>query len=351
MNNSILVVKISPSTISAVQVLMGDKPEVQDGIEMQWKPELLEKAFTVIQEKFPDSKMRILLDDSLSNAAELSIPNDLTSEEERHHVLNEIQGILGVPITAHEWDYQELSLLKTTKKILAFSPSQEFLMTLNPIVSSLKLQIETIEPEKISKARHKDPIIGIALKQLSSVDNTSDNPASLEDEDNLSTFTPPKEPKAISPQVKKVGIIIGVIIFVLVIGYGIISSNKATSNIPEPSPSPSPSTQVIISSPSPEPVIDLEDYSLSILNGAGIAGEASLVQEDLEALGFKDIDTGNADNYDFTDTIISYKKDTPKQALNSIEEALEDQYTVILDEDFLANSNDYDVLVTIGIQK
>lgn len=114
---------------------------------------------------------------------------------------------------------------------------------------------------------------------------------------------------------------------------------KATST-PEP-------TQT----PTPEPEIVLADYSLSVLNGSGVVGEADKVKDILASAGFEEIETDNADSYDYTNTEVSFKKDTPEGVYEAIKKALEDDYEVVKSEVYLSEDASFDVIVIVGTKK
>lgn len=93
------------------------------------------------------------------------------------------------------------------------------------------------------------------------------------------------------------------------------------------------------------------DYSVNILNGSGIAGEAGKVKTLLEGAEFEEIDTGNAVSYDYVETEVSLKKDTPKGVYDLVKDALESDYIVSKSETELDEDSDYDVGVIVGSKK
>jgi hypothetical protein len=94
------------------------------------------------------------------------------------------------------------------------------------------------------------------------------------------------------------------------------------------------------------PAAAFSDYTVHILNGSGISGEAGVVQKLLTTAGFESFETGNADSYDYEETEVSMKEEIPAEVFESISEVLE-SYTVVegdlLDEDAL-----YDIVITVG---
>lgn len=91
-------------------------------------------------------------------------------------------------------------------------------------------------------------------------------------------------------------------------------------------------------------------YPIKVLNGSGITGEASKLQEILEKEGFKVSETGNADNYEYTDTIVQTKKDIEKTFLEKLKNLIGKTYSVGTD-DLLSASGSSDIVVIVGSKK
>jgi Tfp pilus assembly protein PilP len=159
-----------------------------------------------------------------------------------------------------------------------------------------------------------------------------------------------------SKEVEKKSKISGkLIIFVLltlalvgVVGGGFYYFNSRVTKeesevvVEEPSPTSTPTP-----TEAPEEV-DLSEYNLNVLNGSGVAGEAGAVDTLLQGADFTEAETGNADSYDYTTTVISMKKNVPSSVYTTIKEALEDDYIVEKDDEYLDDSSDYDIVVTVG---
>lgn len=73
-----------------------------------------------------------------------------------------------------------------------------------------------------------------------------------------------------------------------------INLAKPTST---PTPKPTPKE-------TPTPKLTREQIEIEILNGTGVAGMASSFQNELEDLGYNVLEIGNADNYDYEQTVI-----------------------------------------------
>lgn len=115
-------------------------------------------------------------------------------------------------------------------------------------------------------------------------------------------------------------------------------------------PTPAPSQEPL---PIPEatasPEADLTKYKVQALNGSGTAGAALKVKDLLESAGFKDIKTGNAKTYDFTDTEVAMKKDVPDSVFSAIQKALSGYKVTKADN--LTDTATYDVVITVGSSK
>jgi len=107
-------------------------------------------------------------------------------------------------------------------------------------------------------------------------------------------------------------------------------------------------TETVTETPTPTPEeLDLSKYTLQIQNGSGTAGQAGAVDELLQAEGFNEADTTNADSYDYQDTEVQLKADTPKAVYDTIERALNSDYDVKLG-DALEEDSEFDVIIVVG---
>jgi flagellar basal body-associated protein FliL len=112
------------------------------------------------------------------------------------------------------------------------------------------------------------------------------------------------------------------------------------------------------SSPTPiqEPVkeeskVDYSKYTLQILNGSGIPGEAGKAKDLLKDHKFKSLSTGNASNYDFEKTIVALKKGVPDQIFTDLKDSLGTTYELESKSEALDNTSKYDIVVTVGTRK
>lgn len=115
------------------------------------------------------------------------------------------------------------------------------------------------------------------------------------------------------------------------------------------SPTPSQVAEVTPPPSTPEPKeVDIGKYSISILNGSGIKGEAGKAQDILEKAGFKVSSTGNASNYNYTETIIQAKSSIEEQFITKLKETLGETYKVASKIQSLSSSSKDEVVVIVG---
>lgn len=96
--------------------------------------------------------------------------------------------------------------------------------------------------------------------------------------------------------------------------------------------------------------MDKSAYSITVLNGSGISGEAAKAQSLLEDDAFEVLDIGNANESNIEKTIIAAKNDVDKDYLKALKETLSKSYELGEDET-LEDDEDDDVVVTIGKAK
>ena len=83
-----------------------------------------------------------------------------------------------------------------------------------------------------------------------------------------------------------------------------------------------------------------------MLNGSGIAGKASQIKDILKKAGYLEILTGNADNFEYKNTIIQTKK-TVSDVYSQLKIEFKD-YTSTLKMEILEATATADVIIIIG---
>ena len=142
----------------------------------------------------------------------------------------------------------------------------------------------------------------------------------------------------------------------LTLGAGLIGGvfyyrskvGKLAINVTKEKSSPQATVE---SSPTPqsEEKLDLSKYSIQILNGSGIAGEAGRVEKLLNTVGFTNTKTGNAKTYDFEESEIAIKKSDPEILFSEVEKALSSYKLTKIDP--LDESSSFDIVITVGKSK
>lgn len=99
--------------------------------------------------------------------------------------------------------------------------------------------------------------------------------------------------------------------------------------------------------PTPTIALDRKSLKVQVLNGNGEVGVGLKAATFLKTQGYENIDTDNADNYDFKTTIV---QTTQKYAaaMPAILEDLNKKYTATTGASVLKDSSKYDIVITIG---
>lgn len=146
----------------------------------------------------------------------------------------------------------------------------------------------------------------------------------------------------IIPGVLLLGALLGGIVF--------YQKNVKDGGIAE-TPVPVESTEpTATATPAPSASVDLSKYTISILNGSGIAGEAGKVKTLLTDAEFKVGTTGNAATYDFTKTVVKAKSSVDSAYVAKLIETLSKTYEVDKAQTLSDSSKD-DVQVIVGTSK
>lgn len=96
-------------------------------------------------------------------------------------------------------------------------------------------------------------------------------------------------------------------------------------------------------------VVNLAEYKIKILNGSGITGIATKLKTSLINAGFDVAAIGNADNNNYTDTIISAGKDIKSSYLAKLKDELGKSFVISTEtSSSSAAGSDADLVVTLG---
>ena len=97
--------------------------------------------------------------------------------------------------------------------------------------------------------------------------------------------------------------------------------------------------------PTPTVAIDRASFKIQILNGSGAVGAGSKAAAYLEEKGYKKLDTGNADSYDYDQTEVQVKDGRFTPALIA---DLKDKYSISSKAAAIKESSPYDAVIIIG---
>ncbi|MBI2594365.1 LytR C-terminal domain-containing protein, partial [Candidatus Curtissbacteria bacterium] len=97
------------------------------------------------------------------------------------------------------------------------------------------------------------------------------------------------------------------------------------------------------------PLADKETLSIQILNGTGIAGQASIIEDLLSQAGFKNFTLGNAQNTDNIEAVVAFGQNVSEKIQQEILEQLGKIFVGVASS--TQNEQDYDVIITTGQPK
>lgn len=143
--------------------------------------------------------------------------------------------------------------------------------------------------------------------------------------------------------------IIIVILLLLIAG---VAGFFLTQSQSEETPTPEPTIEEVAT---PEPTAtpeakDKKDISIEVQNGTGVAGEAGFLQKELEKLGYKDIEVGNAETQDATTTTVTFSGSVSEDVQEEITTALKSLYKTV-ETKTSSSLKDSDILIVTGVRK
>jgi hypothetical protein len=156
---------------------------------------------------------------------------------------------------------------------------------------------------------------------------------------------PGSQPKA--KKSKAPIIILVIVILALIIGgvwffvFRSASESIVTSNI-----TPSP----MVEHPSPTPTaeaVNKDELKIEILNGTGIAGAAGDLRDELEGLGYSDIEVGNASSQDYTAAEITFASSVAGSVQDELVSELEKTYKSV--DSSTSSLDEFDIQIITGI--
>lgn len=106
-------------------------------------------------------------------------------------------------------------------------------------------------------------------------------------------------------------VVIMIIIAVIVLAglYFLGQSRLKNFSFAPARPTPTQAPVTPTTQPTPTPKLLRKDLSITVLNGSGTKGAASVMADYLTGLGYTVAKTGNADSFDYTKTTVQVAKD------------------------------------------
>jgi len=351
--------------------------------ETEWKPDNLEQLLRTIKVKFQTTKVRVILADEISYNLEFKWPKK-GEKPDRAAVKSELEGRVPDEIKEDNWDYDLVEQEDESYLVRVFVPVKGTFDVFMEVSKRVGLRIMLVVPEqflgggddqmiKIAKMKISDKdeaFLGltpeveesILNKQISFGGEKKSREAEIAKETSEKTKSKGGTRKAV--------VVGGILLIIILLGllWWLLQQRQKRPPKTYGSPTPSPSPTTVEASPSSNlnqslnassaaeaskssrrsESINLGQYKLKIENGSGLPGEAGKVKEILVAEGFKEVETGNADRFDYQETEVKLKANLPDEVEKTIERALNDTYVLKVDREGLQSDADYDVLVIVG---
>lgn len=114
-----------------------------------------------------------------------------------------------------------------------------------------------------------------------------------------------------------------------------------------PSPTASVSTTPSQTQSTPSAEIDLSLYTVSVLNGSGIEGEATRFSDILKENGYNVVNIGNADSATYEKTEVRHKKDVPNDVILGLDKIINSLYDFSISAN-LETDSESDIIIIIG---
>jgi len=178
------------------------------------------------------------------------------------------------------------------------------------------------------------------------INPTPDQESASEEKPNKDVSFPRRKEKKGS----KKGLVILVIVIVIFIAgaaYYLLTGPSIDESAEQLSPTPD--NQVTTTPTIPVEEVIRDEISINVLNGTGISGAAGDLKDELESLGYSNVDVGNASSKGYESTELVFDSEVPNGARDEIRDLLETIYdTVEVSTDDLS---DVDIEITTGYPK
>lgn len=309
-----------------------------------WNIQSLDTTLHAIKDKYKNT-VTILIDPSFSYTVDIPTPPNSNK--------NDIQKIAEKWIP-EKFDDIPWSYVMTNEKLSVTAMTSLFA---NHLIEALhktnfgKVSVVSVEQLRLSPDDTGTDITSAHWKrfiQLLEDDNNLINIGSKEK--NISPEKSLKSPRSSrTPRILYliIALLISAIIFVSFLLWKIETGKEKRVVTPSSTKTgQSQETSIIIASPSPSK----QNIQIQILNGTGVAGAAADIEELLDEEGFKVVDTGNAERFDYEATEIQAKLTVPTSVIEELDNILGDNYSVIRGST-IESASEIDIIIITGTQK
>lgn len=144
-------------------------------------------------------------------------------------------------------------------------------------------------------------------------------------------------------------VIVFVLVIILIVAGGFFLLKEPRIEV-EPLPESELTEEIEEPTSTPVPVsIDKEDIKIEVLNGTGIAKEASFLTEQLEDLGYTGIEVGNTEEQDYSTTVVTYGNGIQEEVKDELNDKLEELYENVNTKE--SSLTDFDIQIITGLRK
>lgn len=385
------MVALTKDKLVGAIVNVGGAGKVSETVEFGWTYETLDIVLSKVKDKLKAKKIRVLLADELSYVLRLKIPSEISSKKEREYIAEIVSKKIPEVLEEGDWDYRELrfNIAQRTRdksgerEVVVFSPVKAVFIALSEAVKKVGLEVEAIEPEAIAKTRDTNPLVGLALKKdikgkdkevlnlkpltyVDEIGEASKNEVLLTEDAKRIKEKELVEEKDVEEDIKvdkekrqpgrKRNSLLLAFLFLLLVGVAIFSfiyfskRQKEEPLVEEDEVLVEEAKQSPTQAPASNEEVDSLEYKIQIQNGTGVSGEADVVGDTLVAEGFSDVETANADSFEYDFTEVRLKEGVDGTVFEAIERALNSDYKIATTASQLETDSEFDVVVIVGVR-
>ena len=315
-------------------------PTVLQNIEIQDSETFEKLTITFLTNlKVKKQKIIIVLSEDLLFQKEIVTVDSEELKERSQNFLDSLPFASDKVVIKRVDDGQRKFIFATNKKIFKL---------LTEILESLDCEVKAIVPITLFKEKYKidGELTADLAKKISSEENLLKRGNFLEDT--------PETPSGEHSSKIKLGLFLGIILLILVgialllIRSNLIENLKKESKVKlvsEVKKEGSESALPLESTKSGE--IAKEELKIQVLNGTGIAGQAGKIKDMILELGFKEVETGNAEGTEESKTIVVFSQKVDSSSQEEIVDELEKIFASVSVKE-ATQAAEFDIIVTTG---